>query len=410
MADGKGCGLARDTDQAIGHVTMSDDDRQSFLAQVLDSANAATLVRITLGKYRGSGDATKIVVTPVTIKGVAQLKFVTSHVRNDITQNYAIDDAMQRLAGLLGEDYHSATLFTTSEDVTLQFTKKKATTLTRAKPTFTTLPAQSHNRAKKYVVDAGRPYLQALGVTQADGVVKPSMYPKFKQICHFVEIVDQLIGESDLSAASELSVTDIGSGKGYLTFALYDHLTSTLGKRAAVTGIEMRGDMVALCQNFAKRADFSGLQFAEGLAENAASGASDIIIALHACDTATDDAIYRGISGEAELIVVAPCCQHELAPQLAAASEALAGITKFGLFKQRQADLVTDAARCLLLEASGYRVKVIEFVSTEHTAKNILIAAIRSGTIDKSAARAQFEKLKTEMGFKKQHLAELLKI
>lgn len=389
---------------------MSDADRQAFLARVFESANAATLVRITLGKYRGSGDATKIVVTPVTIKGVAQLKFVTSHARNDITQNYAIDDAMRRLAGLVGEDYLSATLFTTSEDVTLQFTKKKATTLTRGKPTFVTLPAQSHNRTKKYVVDAGRPYLHALGVTQTDGVVKPSMYPKFKQICHFVEIVDQLISESDLSAASEISVTDIGSGKGYLTFALYDHLTATLGKRAAVTGVDVRGDMVALCQDFAKRADFGGLQFAEGLAENAVARPSDVIIALHACDTATDDAIYRGISGDAKLIVVAPCCQHELAPQLAAAAEALAGITKFGLFKQRQADLVTDAARCLLLEASGYRVKVIEFVSTEHTAKNILIAAIRSGTIDKTVARAQFEKLKTEMGFTKQHLAALLKI
>lgn len=410
MAHGKDQCVARDADQAIGSVTMSDADRQTFLAHVAESATVATLVRVTLGKYRGSGDAAKVVVTPVTIKGVPQLKFVTSHARNDITQNYTINEAVQRLAGLVGEDYLSATLFTTSEDLTLQFTKKKATTLTRGKPTFATMPTQDHNRAKKYVVDAARPYLHALGVTQADGVVKPSMYPKFKQICHFVEIVDQLIGESDLSTASEISVTDIGSGKGYLTFALYDHLIATLGKRAAVTGIEVRGDLVALCQDIAKRADFNGLQFAQGLAENAASGASDVIIALHACDTATDDAIYRGISGEAELIVVAPCCQHELAPQLAEAAEALAGITKFGLFKQRQADLVTDAARCLLLEASGYRVKVIEFVSTEHTAKNILIAAIRSGTIDKTAARAQFEKLKTEMGFKKQHLAALLMI
>ena len=387
---------------------MTAPDKDAFLAAVTESATAATLVRITLGKYRGSGDAQKVVVTPVTIKDVPHLKFVTSHARKDITQNDAIAQGVQRLAGLIGEDYLSATLFTTAEDLTLQFTKKKATTLTRGKPTFATVPAAGHNRAKNYIVDAAKPYLHALGVTQADGTVKPSMYPKFKQICHFIEIVDQLIRESDLNAAGKISVTDIGSGKGYLTFALYEHLTSALGKAASVKGIDVRNDMVALCRRIANDARFTGLMFDETRADQAAPTASDVIIALHACDTATDDAIYQGINTNAALIVVAPCCQHELAPQLAKASEALAGITKFGLFKQRQADLVTDAARCLLLEASGYRVKVIEFVSTEHTAKNILIAAIRDSGIDRSAARAQFEKLKTEMGFKTQHLAALL--
>lgn len=389
---------------------MSDANSQMFLANVADSAKAGTLVRITLGKFRGTGDAGKIVVTPVVIKGAPQLKFVTSHARRDITQNYAIDDAVQRLAASIGEDYLSATLFTTFEDVTLHFTKKKATTLTRGKPTFSTAPVVEHNRTKKYIVDASRPYLHALGVTAADGGVKPSMYPKFKQICHFVEIVDQLIKESDVSAALSVSVTDIGSGKGYLTFALYDHLTTALGKAGTVKGIDMRPDMVALCNGLATRSGFDGLTFEQALAANAAPHMSDVVIALHACDTATDDAIHQGISTNAALIVTAPCCQHEMAPQLHDAAAPLEGLLKFGLFKQRQADLVTDAARCLLLEASGYRVKVIEFVSTEHTAKNILIAAIRADGVDKAAARAQFEALKIEMGFKIQRLATLLNI
>lgn len=389
---------------------MSDADRAAFLASAAESAHAATLVRITLGKYRGPGDAQKIVVTPVTIKGAPHLKFVTSHARKDITHNYAIDEGLAQLSSLVGEDFLSATLFTTAEDVTLQFTKKKATTLTRAKPTFSEIPAGNHNRAKKYAVDATRPYLHALGVTQADGTVKPTMYPKFKQICHFIEIVDQLLSESDLSTAPSLAVTDIGSGKGYLTFALYDHLTATLGKTATVKGIEVRADMVALCQNIAKRAGFTELTFEQALAETASAGKSDVIIALHACDTATDDAIYQGIKASAALIVTAPCCQHELAPQLQNAVAPLKGLLKFGLFRQRQADLVTDAARCLLMEASGYQVKVIEFVSTEHTAKNIMLAATRSGSADKSAARAQYEALAVEMGFKNQHLAKLLNI
>ncbi len=384
------------------------DDKSTFLTNAADSAHAGTLVRITLGKYRGSADASKIVITPVVIKGQSHLKFVTSHARKDITQNYPIADGITQLAGRVGEDFLSATLFTTTEDTTLQFTKKKATTLTRAKPTFSQIATADHNRTKKYVVDAKRPYLHALGVTQSDGAVKPTMYPKFKQICHFIEIVDQLLSESDLANAPSISVTDIGSGKGYLTFALYDHLTTTLGKSASVKGIEVRADMVALCQDIAKRANFNQLTFEQALAENASGQASDVVIALHACDTATDDAIYQGIKTDAALIVTAPCCQHELAPQMQNAAAPLEGLLKFGLFKQRQADLVTDAARCLLMEASGYRVKVIEFVSTDHTAKNIMLAAMRSRTVDKSGARAQFEAFKKVMGFKNHHLATLL--
>jgi SAM-dependent methyltransferase len=385
------------------------DDKATFLSRVEESLAAGTFVRMTLGKYRGAGDAHKVVATPVTLKDKPQLKFVTSHARQDVTQNFAIPGAITHMAALIGGDYLSATLFTTQDDLTLQFSKKKATTLSRAKPTFTAPPAPEHNRAKQYMVDPARPYLKALGVTQEGGIVKPSMYPKFKQICHFVEIVDQLISESELAAAPALSVTDIGSGKGYLTFALYDHLTTKLGKAATVIGVDVRADMVKLCAEIAARSGFDRLFFEAALAGNAKASVRDVIIALHACDTATDDAIYQGITAGAALIVTAPCCQHELAPQLDERSERLAGLMKFGLFKQRLADLATDTARCLLLEASGYCVKVIEFVSTEHTAKNILIAAIRSNEVDRARAEAQYAALKAEMGFTTQHLEMLLK-
>ncbi len=173
--------------------------------RVDESLAAGTFVRMTLGKYRGAGDAHKVVATPVTLKDKPQLKFVTSHARQDVTQNFAIPGAITHMAALIGGDYLSATLFTTQDDLTLQFSKKKATTLSRAKPTFTAPPAPEHNRAKQYMVDPARPYLKALGVTQEGGIVKPSMYPKFKQICHFVEIVDQLISESELAAAPALA-------------------------------------------------------------------------------------------------------------------------------------------------------------------------------------------------------------
>ena len=205
-----------------------------------------------------------------------------------------------------------------------------------------------------------------------------------------------------------LSVIDIGSGKGYLTFALYDYLTAHLAKQARVTGIEVRPELVQFCNDLASRLKFKDLSFEAATAAQTEVAPVDLLIALHACDTATDDAIFHGIRGNAALIVTAPCCQHELAPQLAKPADALQGITKYGLFKQRQADLVTDAARCLLLESQGYKVKVIEFVSTEHTAKNLMIAGFRSNEVNREAARRQYDALKASMGFKTQRLEERL--
>ncbi len=387
---------------------MTDDDKAKFLGALETSLTAETFVRVTLGKFRGAGEAQKLVVTRVSIKNESRLKFVTSRARQDVTQIFSLEEGIARLGDIVGEDFLSATLFTTLEDMTLSFTKKKAATMTRAKPTFVSLPAADHDRAKAYIVDAGRPYLKQLGITDETQRVKPSMYGKFKQICHFIELIDGLIRDSDLREKNLLSVADIGSGKGYLTFALYDHLTAKLSKTAQVCGIEVRLELVKLCADIARNSGFSGLKFEAAKAADVATSAVDILIALHACDTATDDAIYQGIKAGASLIVVAPCCQHELAPQLSRTDAALEGLMKFGLFKQRQADLITDAARCLLLEASGYRVKVIEFVSTEHTAKNIMIAGVRDDSVDRAEARREYDALKAFAGYKTQRLETLL--
>ena len=176
-----------------------------------------------------------------------------------------------------------------------------------------------------------------------------------------------------------------------------------------MTGIEVRSDLVQFCNGLARELGFSGLSFEAAEADKTSAKSVDIVIALHACDTATDDAMAFGIKAGAKLILAAPCCQHELAPQLNEPFDGLKGLIKYPLFKQRQADLVTDAARALLLEASGYKVKVIEFVSTEHTSKNILIAAVKSANVDRDLAREQYRSLKAAAGFSTQHLASQLK-
>ncbi len=376
----------------------------AFLSAVEAAIAEGTFVRLTLGKYRGSGDVKKAVATVVTLKGVPHLNVVTSMSRRDLTENFKTGEAIARLRALIGLQFLNATLFTTGKDVTLTFNNKGDAQISEARPTMASKAPAQHNRAKQYAVAPDRPYLNALGLTSSDGTVKPSMYAKYRQICHFIEIIEDLIRASPIASQGTLNVVDIGSGKGYLTIALYDYLTAKLGKQATVTGIEVRPDMVALCSGIAKTLQMTGLTFQAVAAADALTPASHITIALHACDTATDDAIAQGIAAQSALIVCAPCCQHELAPQLAAASDGLSGLMRFGLFKQRQADLVTDAARCLLLEASGYRVKVIEFVSTEHTAKNVMIAATRSSNVDRAAARLQYATLKQLFGFTSQHL------
>jgi hypothetical protein len=384
--------------------------KSEFIAAFSEAIENKTFIRISLGKFRGQGEPSKAVATLVLLKDVPHLKLVTSLARKDETKTFSINDGINHIKAKIGDTYLSATLLAASGDVTLTYSRKREPQLIKNKATLTSAPpVAEHNRAKAYLVAPDRPYLQALQVSDGEGRVKPSMQGKYRQICHFIEIVDGLLKETGAGESPTLSVVDIGSGKGYLTFALYDHLATALKRDCRVTGIEMRGDLVQFCNGLARELGFSGLSFEASEAGKTSAKSADIVIALHACDTATDDAMAFGITADANLILAAPCCQHELAPQLDEPIDGLKGLIKYPLFKQRQADLVTDAARALLLEASGYKVKVIEFVSTEHTSKNILIAAIKSATVDRDLARRQYQNLKTSTGFSTHHLASQLK-
>lgn len=388
---------------------MQDDTENAELIGGLRTCLAdGTFLKITLGKYRGVGETRKCVGTLVMYKGVPHVRLVTSRGTQDHTEHAPVDAAVEKLSALIGSDYLNAVLFTANEDVTLAYSKKRVGRLTRAKPTMTAAPATGHNRQKAYLVDTHARYLTLLGVTDADGQVKPSMYAKFRQICRFVEILDQLVAGSKLKDASAPVIVDIGSGKGYLTFALHEHFMRRLGKAPLTRGIESNGVLAEKCNAIVARCDIAGLEFEAARADSQAPARVDILIALHACDTATDDAILLGINGQAEMIICAPCCQHEIAPQLETRGSQLAGLLKYGLLRQRQADLFTDACRALLLEAHGYDVRLIEFVSTEHTSKNLMIAAVRSGSVDRNAAAAQYEQLAAIAGFKHQRLNDAL--
>ena len=387
-------------------------DKAAFLAAMSQSLAGETFLKASLSKYHGPGAAARCTVTRVLLKGATHLRLVTRQGTQETTQNFAPEAGLARLADLIGGDYLSATLFTAHEDVALVYSRKKVPQLRRTKPALAEAPAAEHNRTKAYLVDTAAPYLALLGVTHGGAPgrppeVKPSMYGKFRQICRFVEILDQLLAASPLKVTTTPRILDIGSGKGYLTFALHEHLRG-MGKRPQTVGLEANAGLVNQCMTIAAACGIAGLSFEATRAETHKSENVDILIALHACDTATDDAIHLGITGGAGLIVCAPCCQHEIAPQLKAHASPIEGLLKFGLLKQRQADLVTDAARALLLEAQGYDVRIIEFVSTEHSAKNLMLAAVRSNTVDRRAAAAQYEQLAAFAGLRQQRLSQLL--
>jgi len=351
--------------------------RDEFLAVLSASVRDGSFARLTLGKPRGP-DATlqKIIIRPVTLKSGPHLSLVWRHDTRDITKNLAPDEAVREIDQLIGTAFHSAHLSTTQQSVQLEYNKKGEPRLSlglSASPFVDT----AHDRAKPRLLPVeAQAWLGALGVTTPTGAVREGMADKHRQIHKFVEILSHLVAETPLPEDRPAEVVDMGCGKGYLTFATHDYLDRVLKRSVRVCGVEARPELVALDNRIAHETDRPKLSFVAGTIQDAALPALDILIALHACDTATDDAIARGIKADAALIVVAPCCQKEIRQQLHAAP-VLAPALRHGIFQERQAEFATDALRALLLEWAGYDTKVFEFISTDHTAKNLMIAATK---------------------------------
>jgi len=349
--------------------------RDRFLDLLRPAVRDGTLVKLTLGKHRGT-DATlkNIFVRPVTLKTGPQLSFVYRHATRDITKNLPPAEAVALIADLVGSDFLDAHLFTPVQTAQLEIAADGTARLSLK--TAGSAPAaapSTHDRERDYLIPLDSPWLRALGITNERAQAREGMAAKFRQINKFIELLSHLVTEATLPDGRPFRIVDMGCGKGYLTFAAASHF----GQRAEVLGIEARPDLVELCNRVVTDVRFNTLTFAAGTIAETALDRVDVLIALHACDTATDDAIAKGIAANAALIVVSPCCQKELRPQLIA-PPILSDALKHGIFQERQAEFVTDALRALLLEWAGYRTKVFEFVSTEHTAKNLMIAAVKA--------------------------------
>ncbi len=390
---------------------------REFLEYIRLSLEEDSFIKLSLGNYHGQEtDLKNIYIKPVLIKRELRLSFVYRYQRRDITKNYTVYEGVTRIEDLLqASDFRVATLFTEKENRICQFQKENKWSIYVEKPSAAKPSSLAHDHEKeRKITSVGKHYLQELRLTDTEGKVYKNAQDKWKQINHYIDILSSTL--QDLPPKEELHIVDMGAGKGYLTFALYDYLHNDLKKKARVEGVEYRQDLVDLCNKIANNSHLDNLQFSRGTIEDyTIADDLDILIALHACDTATDDAIYKGITHHASLIVVAPCCHKQIRRELeqTKAKNDLDFMTKYGIFLERHAEMLTDSIRALLLEYSGYQTKVVQFVSDMHTPKNVMIIAIKKsppGDHRKDEILAKLQSLKSYFGIGYHHLERLLKI
>ena len=391
-------------------------DIERFFTLVWQAVEGGTLVKLVLSRHHGEpADLQRIDARPLLLRGEAALGFTYHHTTRDVARNLPPEEALPLLRTLVGTGgFRSAHLLTTAQDAELMLSKRGRAALRLGAAERSAPPVQAHDRAKQRHVELTRPFLTALGVTTAQHALVPAMARKWKQIDKFVEVFSAAFAASPLAAGTApVRVVDFGSGKGYLTFAVHDHLTHTRGRSAQVTGIELRPDMVKLGNDAAAALSLSGLAFEQGDISRHGSGAleaMDVMIALHACDTATDHALRLGIRAGASVLMCSPCCHKQIRPQLLS-PHALRPILQHGVHLGQEAEMVTDGLRALLLEACGYDTQVFEFVALEHTSKNKMILAVKR-TSPKPAAEllAQIDEVKRFYGIREQCLETLLRL
>ena len=350
-----------------------------FTNEIEKSLGGQSFIKLSLGNYHGTEENLKnIYIKRVQIKLEEKLSFTYRYKTRDITKNFAYSEALAIFRRTIGTDFHAATLQTTGYDLQFETQKNGKTVVRKRETALRETPSLEHDKAKKRLIQTGgKAYLHELGITDEQGQVLKNAQDKYRQINHYIELLSGLIHE--MPKKELLKVADMGSGKGYLTFALYDYFQNVLHQPAEVTGVEFREDLVSLCNGIAQKSGFEKLHFEEGTIDKFEPGALDILIALHACDTATDDAIWKGISAAASLIVVAPCCHKQIRREIEAnkASNDVQFLTRYGIFLERQAEMVTDGLRALILEYFGYKTKVFEFISDAHTPKNVMVVGIK---------------------------------
>ncbi|MEO0787223.1 MAG: SAM-dependent methyltransferase [Bacteroidota bacterium] len=378
---------------------------EELVQQASQSFEQGRFVKLTLSKPRtkpGAEQAKAIYFRAVEVKGKLVVQLTYRFPTRDETHNHSSEEAWNIIHEQGNNPYLQLDLFTLDEHLSLRFSRKGKARLQRAKSRHKQAVSTDHNRKKQYLISPSRPYLKKLGVVGQDGKVLAKARDKYKQINKFAEIINILVAESALPKKPQ--VVDMGAGSGYLTFALYDVMRQS-GGEPKITGVEIRPELVEKGNKLAQEIGFEGLSFAEGYIGAYDLKAVDLLIALHACDTATDDAIHQGIVAGADAIVVAPCCHKQVRKSIRTPTS-LRPMLRHGILLERQSEMLTDTIRALALESAGYRTKVFEFIPLAHTAKNVMITAQKAEP--RPEALEEAHELMKQFGIGRHYLLDLL--
>lgn len=364
-------------------MSHSELDQQSLRQLVTTTVLAADFRRATfVGAVRGPAPSpwVRVVVRPVAVRGQRYLQFSYFDARKDVTKNYREPELCSRLNEILDIGYAGVHLSTSAEEVDIRVTKKGRILLGRRQTIATAPEPEAHNRTKDVPLPEGRAdrLLEVMGILTRDGRVRPTMRAKYTQINECLKLLAHVLDDAGLrSLGREVEILDCGCGSSYLTLAVHHYLNDVLRIPARVFGVDVNEEVI---RKSVARAEHLAADIRFACAPiGAADAMPDIVLALHACDTATDDALALAVRVGAKLVLSVPCCHHYLNERLRAEGQAqvLRPLLRHGILKERTADLVTDAFRALALRIMGYRTDVIEFISPEHTARNLMIRAVR---------------------------------
>jgi len=380
---------------------------EGFFKAIESSIERDDFVKITLSKpFSKESDLINVYIRLIIIKNQKKLSVTYHYKTNDQVKNYSLGNFEKILEDLLLNSFRNGVLFSTSENTQIFINKKRKVTIKTTAPSILEKPSENHDCNKETRVGE-EVYLKHLGVMNSQGKIIHKMADKYRQINKYLEIIEGLINSSKLPKT--VHIVDMGSGKGYLTFALYNYLKNTKNIDVKVTGIELRSKLVDYCNDIAEKCGFTELNFKCTSIQDFDNNQVDILIALHACDTATDDAIYKGMAAKAEIIVTAPCCHKQIRQQLKGQDQGNP-ILKYGIFKERQFEMVTDTIRALILEKENYNTKIFEFISNEHTRKNVMLVGTKSTKkVEVDLIEKKISELKSDFGVTEHYLEKLIR-
>lgn len=368
--------------------------QQLFLQHVQTAVDDDAIVKLSLGNYQGSDESLKkILIKPIIIKKRAHWNIVYRHNTKDITKNIDTDKAVQFIDEKIDEGFRTINVFAKDKTILYENIHDKKI-IVKVTPTISGASiSRTHDKVKQRIISPDRPYLKALRISNQQGEIYKATQDKYRQLNHFITLMEPVL--PTIESQEVIRIADMGSGKGYLTFALYDYLSQKMKAKVDMTGIELRPDLVDQCNDVARSCQYDGLSFQRQSIQAYMPAELDGLIALHACDTATDDAIAVGIRASAKFIIVAPCCHKQIRQELEKSKrdQTLSSIIRHGVFLERHAEILTDAIRILVMEYFGYKVKAMEFISDSHTPKNVMLRATKTKHTDQAQKLAEIKSL-----------------